>query len=80
MPRSLPVVLVPGLRCSARLYAPQIPGLGQFGPVLIAKHTQGSTIGEIATHILDTAPRRVRCGRPLAFPSPREGLREANTG
>ena len=34
----LPVVLVPGLTCSPRLYADQIPALWRFGPVTIADH------------------------------------------
>jgi hypothetical protein len=46
--QALPIVLVPGLRCSARLYAPQIPALWQRGPVMIADHTKGDTIAEIA--------------------------------
>src|SRR5215470_1308649 len=33
MAESLPVVLIPGLNCSARLYAEQIPALWRFGPV-----------------------------------------------
>jgi pimeloyl-ACP methyl ester carboxylesterase len=54
--QSLPILLVPGLRCSARLYAPQIPALWQLGPVMIADHTRGDTIAEIARHILESAP------------------------
>ena len=84
MPQSLPVVLVPGLRCSARLYAPQVPGFWQFGPVLIANHTEGSTIAEIATRILDTAPRHFALVglSPSSLPVKRGegGLREAKTG
>ena len=56
--QSLPILLVPGLRCSARLYAPQIPSLWQLGPVLIADHTRGDTIAEIARNILESAPPR----------------------
>jgi pimeloyl-ACP methyl ester carboxylesterase len=58
MQKSLPTVLVPGLRCSARLYAPQVPALWQFGPVVIANHMQGNTIAEIATSVLEAAPPR----------------------
>jgi pimeloyl-ACP methyl ester carboxylesterase len=54
----LPIVLVPGLRCSARLYAPQLPRLWQLGPVMIADHTKGESIAEIARGILETAPPR----------------------
>jgi pimeloyl-ACP methyl ester carboxylesterase len=58
MPDSLPILLVPGLNCSARLYAPQLPALWRFGPVTIAEHTQDDTIAAIAKRILDTAPPR----------------------
>jgi hypothetical protein len=33
---SLPIVLIPGLTCTARLYAEQIPALWPFGPVTVA--------------------------------------------
>jgi pimeloyl-ACP methyl ester carboxylesterase len=52
----LPTVLVPGLNCSARLYAEQIPALWRFGPVLIADHTRDDSIAAIARRILGAAP------------------------
>jgi pimeloyl-ACP methyl ester carboxylesterase len=55
---SLPVVLVPGLNCSARLYAEQIPALWQFGPVTVADHRRDDTIADIARRILAAAPPR----------------------
>jgi pimeloyl-ACP methyl ester carboxylesterase len=54
----LPVVLVPGLGCSARLFAEQVPALWQFGPVTIADHTRGDSIAAIASGILAAAPPR----------------------
>jgi pimeloyl-ACP methyl ester carboxylesterase len=54
----LPIVLVPGLNCSARLYAGQIPALWRFGPVTVADHTRGETIAAIARGILASAPPR----------------------
>jgi pimeloyl-ACP methyl ester carboxylesterase len=57
-PGSLPIVLVPGLLASARLYRDQIPGLWQFGPVTIADNTRAESMGSIATSILATAPPR----------------------
>ncbi len=54
----LPTVLVPGLNCSARLYAEQIPALWRFGPVLIADHTRDDSIAAIARRILAAAPPR----------------------
>src|SRR6266446_1377598 len=58
MPESLPIVLVPGLNCSPRLYGPQIPEFWLFGPVSIANHTRDETMGAIAKRILDDAPPR----------------------
>jgi pimeloyl-ACP methyl ester carboxylesterase len=58
MPESLPIVLVPGLNCSPRLYAPQMPELWRFGPIMVANHTQHDTMAAIAQAILDAAPAR----------------------
>src|SRR5579859_291422 len=54
----LPVVLVPGLNCSARLYAEQIPALWQFGPVTVADHRRDDSMAGIARRILADAPPR----------------------
>src|SRR5437764_32771 len=54
----LPILLVPGLRCSARLYAPQLPALWRLGPVMIANHMRGDSIAAIARNILASAPPR----------------------
>jgi pimeloyl-ACP methyl ester carboxylesterase len=54
----LPVVLVPGLNCSARLYAEQIPALWQFGPVTVADHRRDDSMAAIARRILADAPPR----------------------
>jgi len=58
MASNLPIILVPGLDCSARLYASQIPALWRFGPVTVAAHTRDDTITAIARRILDDAPPR----------------------
>jgi len=58
MPESLPIVLVPGLNCSPRLYTPQLPELWRFGPVSVANHTRDDTMAAIAKRILDDAPPR----------------------
>jgi pimeloyl-ACP methyl ester carboxylesterase len=55
---AMPIVLVPGLSCSARLYAEQIPALWRFGPVTVADHTRGDSIADIAARILAAAPPR----------------------
>jgi len=58
MPEPLPIVLVPGLNCSARLYAEQVPALWQFGPVTVADHRRDDTMDAIAARILAAAPPR----------------------
>jgi pimeloyl-ACP methyl ester carboxylesterase len=55
---SLPVVLIPGLLSSARLYAAQIPELWRRGPVLIADHTRDASMQAIARRLLAAAPPR----------------------
>jgi len=55
---NLPIVLVPGLNCSARLYAEQIPALWWFGPVTVADHTRDDSMTAIAARILAAAPPR----------------------
>jgi pimeloyl-ACP methyl ester carboxylesterase len=52
----LPLVLVPGLLASARLYAAQIPALWQCGPVMVADHTRDDTMAALAARILAGAP------------------------
>ena len=54
----IPILLIPGLNCSPRLYAEQIPALWRFGPVTIANHTRDETIAAIARRILADAPPR----------------------
>lgn len=54
----LPVILIPGLNCSARLYAEQIPVLWQFGPVTVADHRRDNSLAAIARRILAGAPPR----------------------
>jgi pimeloyl-ACP methyl ester carboxylesterase len=54
----LPILLVPGLNCSPRLYTPQMPALWRFGPVTVVDHTRDETIAAIAKRILAAAPPR----------------------
>jgi pimeloyl-ACP methyl ester carboxylesterase len=58
MRESLPMVLVPGLLCSARLYSAQVEALWRFGPVTVADHTRDDTMAAIAQRILEAAPPR----------------------
>jgi len=54
----LPLVLVPGLLCSARLYTPQIAALWPFGPVTVADHRRDDDMSAIAARVLADAPPR----------------------
>lgn len=53
---TMPILLVPGLNCTAEIYAHQMPALWRFGPVMVANHTEGSSMQEIAVSILRDAP------------------------
>jgi len=55
---SLPIVLIPGLLASPRMYAPQVPQLWRTGPVMIADHTRDDSMAGIARRILSAAPAR----------------------
>jgi pimeloyl-ACP methyl ester carboxylesterase len=52
----VPTVLVPGLLCSPRLYAEQLPALWQFGPVSVASHHHDDSLAAIARRLLAAAP------------------------
>jgi pimeloyl-ACP methyl ester carboxylesterase len=58
MREPLPIVLVPGLLCTPRLYTEQLPALWRFGPVTVADHTRDSSMADIARRILSLAPPR----------------------
>jgi pimeloyl-ACP methyl ester carboxylesterase len=58
MANPTPLILVPGLLCSARLYSPQIAALWPHGPIMVADHRRDTTIEAIAKRILDNAPPR----------------------
>ncbi len=63
MTEPLPTLLVPGLLCSARLFADQIPALWRFGAVTVVDHRQDETLDGIAARILKGAPPRFAlCG------------------
>lgn len=53
-----PILLVPGLLCTAEMFAPQIPALWPRGPVTVANTLEGDTLADMAERILATAPRR----------------------
>lgn len=54
--KSLPIVLIPGLACTARLYSEQMPALWTFGPVTVADHRRADHVDAIAGQILESAP------------------------
>ncbi|MBR0725274.1 alpha/beta fold hydrolase [Bradyrhizobium manausense] len=58
MDRTTPIVLVPGLASSARIYAPVIPALWRFGPVMVANHIRDDSMAAIAARVLSEAPPR----------------------
>lgn len=58
MSTALPILCVPGLGCSPRLYAEQIPHLWTVGPVMIGQHSHHESMAEIARSILASAPER----------------------
>ncbi len=58
MTEPLPIVLIPGLLATPRLYAEQIPALWQIGPVTVAVHTRDDSMSAIARRILASAPAR----------------------
>ena len=71
LPR-LPILLLPGLGCTAEIWSAQLPQLWGRGPVTIADHTGGDSIAAIAAAILATAPPRfalagISMGGYLAF-------------
>jgi pimeloyl-ACP methyl ester carboxylesterase len=54
----VPTVLIPGLLCTPRLYADQLPALWRRGPVMVASHRHDDTMAAIAARILAAAPPR----------------------
>jgi pimeloyl-ACP methyl ester carboxylesterase len=58
MDNTMPILLVPGLVSSPRIFAPVIPALWRFGPVTVANHIRDDNIGAIARRILAEAPPR----------------------
>jgi pimeloyl-ACP methyl ester carboxylesterase len=58
MDNSMPILLVPGLVSSPRIYAPVVPALWRFGPVTVANHIRDGHMALIARRILAEAPPR----------------------
>jgi len=58
MAETLPLVLVPGLICSPRIWTPLVPALWRHGPVTVANHIRDDSMAGIARRILKEAPPR----------------------
>ncbi len=53
---TMPLLLVPGLGCTARLYAPQVAALADLAETHIVEHGRHDTIAGIAAAALASAP------------------------
>ena len=53
-----PLILVPGMMCDARLFAPQIAEFSAQRPVMIAPPIGANTMCDLACHLLEIAPPR----------------------
>src|SRR6186997_778340 len=58
MDNPMPILLVPGLASSPRIFNPIVPALWQLGPVTVANHIRDDNMGAIARRILAEAPPR----------------------
>ena len=58
MDDTMPILLVPGLVSSPRIFGPLLPALWRLGPVTVANHIRDDNMGAIARRILAEAPPR----------------------
>src|SRR3978361_1492115 len=58
MDNTMPILIVPGLGGSPRMFAPVLSPLWRFGPVAVANHIRDDSMGAIARRILAEAPPR----------------------
>lgn len=58
VPPGLPLVFVPGLNCTADLFAPQVAAFGHSHPITIADHASDDTVSAMARRLLAAAPPR----------------------
>src|SRR5258708_1808938 len=63
MDNTMPILLVPGLVSSPRIFAPVVPAMWRFGPVTVANHIPDDTIRAIARRSLAEAPPRLALAR-----------------
>lgn len=73
-----PLVLVPGLSCTAALYGPQWPALAPGRPILVADHARDDTMAAIVSRLLAAAPERFAlCGLSMGGYIALEAMRRA---
>lgn len=73
-----PLVLIPGLSCDARLYAPQWPALAPGRPVLVAQHDRDESLPRLVERLLAVAPERFAlCGLSMGGYAAFEVMRQA---
>ena len=58
MDDTMPILLVPGLASSPRIFQPVLPALWRLGPVTVANHIRDDNMGALARRILAEAPPR----------------------
>jgi pimeloyl-ACP methyl ester carboxylesterase len=59
MPENMPLLLLPGLLCDRRLWAPQIAALADIAePIVVADLTRDDSFGGMARRVLAEAPPR----------------------
>jgi pimeloyl-ACP methyl ester carboxylesterase len=58
MDDTMPILLIPGLVSSPRIFGPVMPALWRLGPVTVANHIRDDNMGAIARRILAEAPPR----------------------
>jgi pimeloyl-ACP methyl ester carboxylesterase len=75
---SMPLVLIPGLTCTAELFAPQWAALARGRTIFIADHMRDETIVAIARRLLANAPPRFAlCGLSMGGYIAFEVIRQA---
>ncbi len=73
-----PLVLIPGLSCDARLYAPQWPSLAPGRSILVARHDRDDSLAAIVRRLLAAAPARFAlCGLSMGGYAAFEVMRQA---
>jgi pimeloyl-ACP methyl ester carboxylesterase len=58
MDNTMPILLVPGLGGSPRIYAPVAAAIWRQGPMTVANHIRDDNMGVIAPRMLAEAPSR----------------------